>query len=212
MIQTAAHIARQYLSTTTYTSHIPLRAFATILLTSMTFSLGAQQKFEKETRADMSQVPPKAIAFVDAMSLSSKIKWYKEYGIDKTSYEAKTKFDGKRLSIEFSNDGAFEDLEVEIRLREIPGDCRNEILGYLDAQHSKYKIKRAQVQYSGNNAAIQALRFLEKSPKGMDINYEIVVSTKVEGSYTMFEYLFDEQGSFVRRSRIIQDMTDNLDY
>ena len=71
----------------------------------VTGSVAAQNKYEKEVRVSESEVPPNARNFVDMLNLGSKIKWYKEFGMDNISFEAKTKKDGTSYSIEFSGEG-----------------------------------------------------------------------------------------------------------
>jgi len=94
----------------------------------------AQYKFEKENRIRKADVPEEASSFVDAMAFDSKVKWFEEIGYDKTSYEAKTKRDGKKFSIEFSAEGVFEDVEIEIETNGIPKNTYSRITDYLTTE------------------------------------------------------------------------------
>lgn len=183
-----------------------------ILLTSFTRIGFSQYKYEKESRIQKTEFPESAASIVDSMLPESRIRWYKEEGYFKTSFEAKTKYKGRRLSIEFSENGSFEDLEIEIKPNEIPAKTYKKITELISATHIKFSFEKAQIQYSGNPFSVFDY-FLNKSNK-KDIvkNYEIIISTKLDGSYVMFEYLFDEAEEFLQKSEIILKMTDNLEY
>lgn len=172
----------------------------------------AQTKYEQEIRIRQIEVPTKAGDFVDDMQLTRKIKWYKETGYLKTSFEAKTKYKGKRLSIEFSGNGNFEDLEVEIHSKEIPPDTYQSIAEHLSGTHRKYAVEKIQIQYSGDSKSIRSYTQHLGSDGGLIIHYEVEVAAKMDGSFVRFEYLFAENGAFVKQSRIIQKMTDNIVY
>jgi len=183
-----------------------------IYLLLLSICANAQQKFEKETRIKQKDVPEEALRFVEALDLPKRIKWYKEIGTGTISFEAKTRYNGKRMSIEFSKDGLFEDLEVEIKPIDIPQNTYPNISAHLDSVYSDYKLVKTQIQYSGDQKLIlQNIQKL-KSTAGIFVKYEIVLSTKVDGSFVMFEYLFDDRGYFVKKSQIILKMTDNLEF
>jgi len=172
----------------------------------------AQQKFEKEVGINGSDAPEIAVQFVEKLELSKKIKWYKETGIKSVSYEAKTKHNSRRLSIEFSEDGTFEDLEVTADDKEIPAAKLTKIEDYLCKAHTKFKFDKVQIQYLGNFENIKALTDDFKKTEGLTVNYEFVISTKEESTFVLYEYLFNAQGEFMSRARIIQKMTDNIEY
>ena len=171
-----------------------------------------QPKYEKEMRIKEKEVPENVIRFVDSMKLPKKIKWYKEIGNNKTSYEAKTRYDAKRLSIEFSENGTFEDFEIEITPEDILSEDNKRISDYLLNAHSKYLIEKVQLQYSGEPNLILNYFLNPESINGLIIHYEVVISTKEDSAYAMYEYLFDENGAFVKKSQIKIKTTDNIEY
>lgn len=183
-----------------------------ILLISFIRPGFGQIKYEKESRVKKAEVPEAAIRFVDAMQLSSRIRWYKETGYNKTTYEAKTRYKGEKYSIEFSQDGVIEDVEVEIKPEDIHSDTYAEIVKHLSSEHDKYSIEKVQIQYSGNPDLIPSFFRTGENKNGIVIHFEIVISARADGSYTMFEYLFRETGEFVQKSRITLKTTDNLEY
>ncbi len=171
-----------------------------------------QSKYEKEMRIKEKEVPVNVVSFVDSMNLPNKIKWYKETGYNKSSYEAKTRYDAKRLSIEFSENGTFEDFEIEINPGDILPGTYKKISDYLLNVHKEYLIEKVQIQYSGDPKLILDYFINSESAKGLIIHYEVVISTKEESEFVMFEYLFDENGVFVKKAQIKITMTDNIEY
>lgn len=189
-----------------------MRYLLIVAIISCWFHSNAQQKFEKEVRIDASEVPEKAVGFVEQLQLSKKIKWYKETGFNTTSYEAKTRHNGKRLSIEFSIDGTFEDVEIITNEKSIPATSLTKIKEHLGEKHAKYRFDKIQTQYIGSSQQIKMFIKDLKPGSALTINYEIVISTKVDGAFVLFEYLFDSSGTFLSRARVVQKMTDNIEY
>ncbi|MEM9327841.1 MAG: hypothetical protein AAGA85_19390 [Bacteroidota bacterium] len=189
-----------------------MRACLFVVLISMAFAASAQLKYEKEVRVKPSNVPSAAIAFVDRMQLERKVKWFKETGIDRSSFEAKTKHQGQRLSIEFSVDGRFEDLEVKIGQDDMSGTAHAKVRQYLESAHLFYRIKKVQVQYSGGSDTVWEFFVGGVRSELLIVRYELVVSAKHKGSFAMYEYLFSEEGDFLQRARITLSVTDNIEY
>jgi hypothetical protein len=179
-----------------------------------TFSLSsfAQPKYEKESRIRKSQVPQTAIQFVDSLTPDSRVVWYRETGYNKTSYEAKTRYKGKSLSIEFSDQGHLEDVEAEIKTPEIPPDTFLKISKLLTEIYGKYSFERMQLQYSGDPQSILAFLRNPTETRAPLIYYELVVAARSGGSYGLFEYLFSEEGVFIEKSEVLIKMTDNLEF
>lgn len=172
----------------------------------------AQEKYEQEEEVSVEEVPTSAVQFVDSLEFGNKIKWYREQGLDRISYEAKLKFKKQRISIEFSEEGVFEDLEMEIKLRSIPKSETKEIRRQLDSLFGKYSVQKIQIQYIGNAKTLKQLIHNEDKNLGLSTSYEWVVSTKEQGSFVLYELLFDGEGKLLRQDRIIQKMSDNLEY
>ena len=189
-----------------------LKFILLLLLSSATLEAFSQQKYEKEVRIKESEVPEDALEFVNSLEISSKIKWYKEQGLDRTSFEAKTKYKGERLSIEFSENGTFEDLEVQKEIEMVESDAYEELTRHFQSELPRYSVKKIQFQYLGDEDDVLEFFLDGELEDDVELNYEIVIATKVDGSFTMFEYLFDEDGEFIRKSKIILKMSDNIEY
>lgn len=163
----------------------------------------AQDKTEREYRIDISLVPIKAQDFVAHFEPTKRLKWLQEEGENSTSIEAKFKKKGRRHSIEFTTEGHLEDLEIVVAFSQIPKRVRNQIRNTLKNTFEYYKIEKTQEQYS--QAPDQILQWLEASAENRILppKYEIVVKTRNSGEKSRrFQYLFNETGQEVQRSRI----------
>jgi hypothetical protein len=190
-----------------------MKSLVFILLFAAVATQGfAQVKYEKESRVKKSDVPAYAKEYVDLYQFDKRVKWYKEIGFNSISFEAKTKFQGKNYSIEFSDDGSFEDIEIEIKSNEIPPEIFSTISNYLVEKHTKYSIEKIQIQYLGDKQKV--LNYLQNNGKSNDVvmNYEIVISTKLQGTFTMLEYLFSDEGGFMQKEQIVLKRTDNIEF
>lgn len=177
----------------------------------LTLSSLAQTKYEKEVRIKQNVVPQSALDFVDALSFSHKVKWYKEFGLESTSIEAKTKREGQRYSIEFNTAGELEDVEVQIKWESLPLGVRASIDDYLQGKFNKYRLRKIQVQYVG--APNDMIVFLKNENRiRVAQNYELVLSAKVDGAYKKFEFLFSGEGNFLKSAEIVSKNTDNIEY
>ncbi len=172
----------------------------------------AQNKFEKEIRIKVETVPQDALVFVDSLHFNKRVKWYKEIGIDRTSIEAKTKYKGKKYSIEFSRDGVLEDIEVNIKWEFIPNLMRSRMKQALESRYAKYKVEKAQIQYIGNpDKQISYINdgiHLEE----LTINYEVVIHAKIDRAYKKFELLFSSDGELLESAEIVLRNSDNIEY
>ena len=105
----------------------------------------AQFKYEKEVRLKAKDVMPTALGYVDSFHFNRKVRWYREYGLDKVSIEAKTRYQGSRYSIKFQEDGTLEDLEIEINPEEIQAHIKDTMNQFLQTKHDCYKLKKIQI-------------------------------------------------------------------
>lgn len=172
----------------------------------------AQTKFEKEVRIKPSEVPETALSFINSFEFDKKVRWYKEYGFDNTSIEAKTKFNRKRYSIEFSKKGVFEDLEIQIDWKKIPTELKQKIDAYLNSKFELYAVEKIQSQYLGEPEQVRQYVINDSSLNDITINYEIVLNTKVDGTFKKFEFLFSSDGHYIKSIEIALKNRDNTEY
>lgn len=173
-----------------------------------------QVKFEKEERIKPEAVPESALALIQKMPFSNKIKWYRETALDRTSIEAKTKHDGKKHSIEFSKKGQVEDIEIRINWKEMPVPTQCTITEYLDKTYEIARIRKVQIQYTGSETALlKRVNSPNATQAKVDIKYEIVLEAKKEDDKPqLLEYLFSAEGDVLEKSVITFRNTDNLEY
>lgn len=193
-----------------------IQVCSTLLLLLTFSSLLAQVKYEKEYRLDPKLVPDSALRFVAELSFSKRIKWYKEEGLENVSIEAKTKSKrtGQKYSIEFSKEGAFEDVEIEIKWSEMPLLVQHRLCTYLDTSFKRYKIQKVQVQFTGTLPAVKnkiKMRSIQPSTE-LNTHYELIAKVEKEGNYYQVEFLFNQEGDLVRQSILLSKNTDNLEY
>jgi hypothetical protein len=188
--------------------------FSIVLCLCLYHCAHAQTKYEKEYRLNQSQVPIRALEFVEQLPFDKKIKWFREEGLDKSSIEAKTKYLSKKYSIEFSADGEIEDVEIQIETDEIPSDSYEEMLKHLKTTYQKFKFCKVQLQLTGSSdSIINAVIHQDlKSTQQVTVNYEVVLKVKRDNKHEQIETLFNNQGEQVNTAVIVPKNSDNLEY
>lgn len=165
------------------------------LLFLLIFPAFGQKKFEQEIRIHSKEVPQNALQVVDYFNLSKKkVKWYREIGIGGSSIEAKLPQKPGKYSIEFSADGIFEDIEVDIPYTSITALIKNKLSHHLDSLFNTYTVEKTQAQYSGDPQIIAQKFNSNMDDHSIQIKYELVVNTKLRGTFKQYECLFSEQG------------------
>lgn len=190
-----------------------LKYFIAILAVGLfSTNLYTQVKFEKESRIKRHEVPSKALAFIDSLSISNKVKWYLEEGLERSSIEAKFKKDKKKHSVEFDALGNIEDVEIEMDWKELQADIKDTICAQLQTDCLKHKIAKVQIQFSGTyTALLNKLKETETNPE-LTTKYEIVVRCRSKNSVDLLEYLFSDAGRKLSVSKIIFKTSSNLEY
>ncbi|MDP5061869.1 MAG: hypothetical protein NWP64_08125 [Maribacter sp.] len=176
---------------------IPSKIFTIIILFCFQI-VQAQYKYEREFRILKSQFPAKAIATINEnLTDFKRIRFYKETDSTKISFEAKLKKDKLWYSIEFDENGTLEDIEILIKITDIPNDAYANIESYLNKNFTKYRIKRLQQQYPSKNESLEAT--FKSAFQNLILptnNYEIVIVGKKDKGYLDYEIQFDAEGNF----------------
>lgn len=188
--------------------------FFLILLTFLfSVSMGySQEKFEREYRIKVSEVPQKALDFIEGSFPSKKIKWYGEENLEGRSIEAKVKKDGNLFSVKFDTLGTIQDVEMLVKFRELDSPIKEKIEEELDAAFSNYKIQKVQIQWKGKIDALKSLISARESNGEYVTNYELVVRGKEGRQTDYYEFLFDTDGKLKKRLTIIQRTDHHLIY
>lgn len=177
-------------------------------------SLQAQhKKVEKEYLIAKERVPDSAITCLDYFSGIQSGKWFAEENEMGRHFEFKGKVNHHFTSVEFTSEGTFLDAEVEVLLSEIPDSISAAIKKLLNRRYDKIRIRKIQVQYSGDCSEVA----LKIGQKGLsvdpDTKFEIVARVKKKGVPTSeYEFLFSANGELEGYAVIVLRNTDILDY
>jgi hypothetical protein len=188
--------------------------FYLLFLISIFFSknLLAQEKYERESRIKQKNVPTEALHFFDSISNINKIKWYKEEGLNKISFEAKFKINRTKYSVEFDSLGNIEDIEIEVDWRDLKTQLKDTISAQLNKNCNSHKITKLQIQYTGSKADLwHQLKYQAINPNAI-VHYELIVKCRQSKDVNLFEYLFSEFGKIVSVSKIVFKNSSHLEY
>ena len=178
----------------------------------------AQVKYEKEERIPFEDLPPLVIAHLPQIQLNAKrIRYYREFDGNKESYEVKLKKHGSHFSIEFSQDGNLEDIEMLIKKSELPSS----VITSLNETFSSYKLTRIQKQFVHPKEADPAntLRIVLSEDHNTlnhkplyEANYEIEAQCITENGLQNMELLFSADGKLLRGRTIIAEADAHIIY
>lgn len=177
----------------------------------LTLSTYAQQKYEREYRVKEGQVPQRAVEFIQKCNFKKKVKWYVEESQDGKTFEAKSRKNGNKFSIEFDTKGNVLDVEKKVRFSKLPEKIQQQLTKTLSKRFRKYKIKKVQIQWqTDHDFYIELIH-----GRGEDeINefYEIVVKGKRTTSYELYELLLTKEGTIVKELKFAPENLDNLEF
>ncbi|MEM6723783.1 MAG: hypothetical protein AAF598_07070 [Bacteroidota bacterium] len=180
----------------------------------MAFSLQAQAqvKYEKESRLNAKLVPTTALAFIEALPIEKKIRWYLEEGLDRTSIEAKFKMNGQKYSIEFDSAGTLEDVEIQVEWETLNRVLKDSFNNQLDQDCKAFHIRKTQIQYTGNQADLLSKLTVPEAHQNQVTRYEIIIKCRSENSVDLFEYLFSATGQKLKADQIVFKNSSHLEY
>jgi len=168
-----------------------------VLLSQFGFS---QTKNEKEERIKASHFPESAKTLIKSLPKDCKhLKFYKETDNDKRSYEIKFKYKKQRFSLEFSEDGKIEDIEVLIKFKKVKKSTRNKIEDYLKNNYQKHKLIKIQKQfiYSSKISPSQFVDDVLSNNSNVTPNFEIIAEVKSNKKREVKEFTFNNKGEFM---------------
>uniref|UniRef100_UPI004048C90E hypothetical protein n=1 Tax=Roseivirga sp. TaxID=1964215 RepID=UPI004048C90E len=169
-------------------------------------------KIEAEQRIKKIEVPDNSIAWLNASFPNlKKVKWYSETTSHIKSFEAKFKLNKINYSVEFSQNGLIEDVEIERKLSELTNQARENLTSSFQ-QFEKFKLTKIQEQWTSDASEKLSQALISKDPSSITIKYEVEFSAVIEGSYALWEGLFDANGLLLNVRKIKLRATDNLDY
>lgn len=181
-----------------------------LFYTSFTFT---QTKYEVEKRIKKDEVPQSAQDFINNFSPQKKVKWFKEKGVNSSSFEAKFHHDSHFYSVEFDTTGKIEDVELLINKDEVEKEILIKIEDYLTSSFERYKIQKIQIQYTGDKELLIGLKNIHTVSIGqLKIAYELVVKGKKENHIVLIEFHFNQEGILIDESELELQNFDHLEY
>lgn len=202
-----------------------MKKFSLLILLMVFFSGQAQEaggskatdniKYEREFRIRKDQFPTRALQSVENyLPEVRRLRFYREIDSNRSSYEVKFKYIRLHYSVEFSSEGALEDVEVRIKPVDIPADSWTAITRDLTQRFSKYRIRKIQQQYP-REAFPSAQITLQKAFQNLilpEIRYELIVQARAEEGFLNYEILYDANGSFLNLRKSLPPNYDHVLY
>lgn len=189
-----------------------------LFFVSFSLCCSAQKSFkhEKEERIEKKVFPQNAVDFLEKTlpQKVKKVKYYKEQDSAKISFETKLKFKKQKYSIEFSEKGILEDIEVTIKKKDIPKKTFKKIEAYLRKNYNTFRLKKIQRQYN-NTPTIDASTVIKQAfSNNIDSShsYEIIAEVKEKKKRYFIEITFTKDGDFSLVRTIIQSSYDHILY
>ena len=186
------------------------RRFTFLLLVLYGYIGIAQIKYEKEERILKEELPTVVEELLPKITQDAKrVRYFHEFDGEKESYELKLKKNRAHFSIEFSQNGVLEDIEILIPKSKLPSP----VLEVIDSQFQRYKLTRIQKQFvppKDANPIKTILAVFDKLVK--PVAYEIVVHGKTLTGYKQMEFLIDPTGKLLKKRNLILHNDDHIIY
>ncbi|MTI22551.1 hypothetical protein E1176_16080 [Fulvivirga sp. RKSG066] len=184
-----------------------------MLVLIMSVAHSQEKKIERESRVKLKETPKDMQSvLMPFVSEAKKLKYYQEYDGKRITYEAKVILHKRHFSIEFSEEGKLEDVEVIYCFTELPQDTQDAIVDYL-MQYANFKIKKTQKQFTDiNKSDSGVIQGAIENDNTLTIKYELVISIKESVHWASFELLFDRNGKLLEKKEMANRSEDHLLY
>ncbi len=184
------------------------------ILICIPFLAISQNKYEREIRIDKADFPVEALDLVSPyLEDVKRVRFYRETDSIKVSYEAKFKKGKLLYSVEFDQTGKLEDIEFVIKKNDIPEESWNNIIGWLNNEFEKTKVKKIQQQYPNEQSSPEEL--LKEAFQNLIlpyIHYELIFSAQNGKGFQMYEGLFDANGKMLKIRKSLKPPYDHILY
>lgn len=184
----------------------------TIILSLFSSNLFSQNKYEREYKIKEQDVPNKAIKFIDNSFKDSKIKWFLEHSLDGKTFEAKTKLNKYKFSVEFDTIGNVLDVEKTMQFEKLDAVVKESINKSLQNKFTSYKIIKTQIQWEASNSTLHELISNNNSTNTYSLSYELILKAKKDEVSNFYEVLLDRSGTIIDVFKITERNTDNLNF
>ncbi|MFW5821240.1 MAG: hypothetical protein ACOCWA_08120, partial [Bacteroidota bacterium] len=107
--------------------------------------------------------------------------------------------------------GIIEDIEKEFGFEELDPEVQQNLTGWFNSKYLNYNIRKIQQQWTGSPDDLEDA-VDENELEDITIRYEIEFYGKDEEQKALWEGLFDKQGKFIEKRKVILRPTDNLNF
>ncbi|GAB5522754.1 MAG: hypothetical protein Roseis2KO_06260 [Roseivirga sp.] len=191
-----------------------MRTLYIVLVISL-YGLGLSDqevKKEREERVKSIDVPAESRSWLSkTFPAIKKVKWYKEETSGKKSFEAKFRQKGSKYSVEFSEQGVIEDVEVSKGLSDLPESTEQQLRAAF-GNFDKFRLIEFQEQWTADTPQLLQQALLNQDSTQITIRYEVVFKAIMDGQHTLWEGLFDTRGQLLSKRKVALRPTDNLDF
>ena len=171
-----------------------------ILLFSITLTTAqTKNEFEKRIPLDSFPIPAQESLKILPTNIQKK-RFFQELSGNKVSYEIKFRYEKKHYSIEFSQSGKLEDIEINVKEKTIQPEVQSIMEDHFKSQYKKFRWLKIQEQYNYDGKQSETGFILEVMNGGADSlpYYEIVAEVKKNRSYILKEYNFNHKGDIIQ--------------
>lgn len=174
-----------------------------------------QPKLEGEHRIKKSQFPENSIFFMESKIGSvKKQRYYREIDSSAIYYTSKFKKDRLHYSIQFSENGLFQEVAIAVKEIDIPQDSWKNITSFLEQHITKYRIKRILQLYTVSEDQPEAIT-LKRAFQNLiipELTYRIMAKGKTEGKCQGYRLIFDSEGSLAQIKMALPPNYDHILY
>lgn len=165
-------------------------------------------KLEKEERVKKGEFPADALPYVQQLANGNRIKYFREFDGERTSYEAKFKSKGRKYSVEYSEAGILEDVEIEVSKGKLPTAEWQNIQRQLGTYSDRWKVEKIQLQYLSLDDGLELLR--EQIAKKNYQHIEMIVAFKDKRKIYRKELLINRAGEIIKEREVKRRAYDFL--
>ena len=195
----------------TYYQLLLLPAILSISFTNLCVAQDTKDEVEQSISRDA--MPAKSLYLINQFwKEEKKADFYRQSDGEMISYEVKFDWEDYQYSIEFDSTGLLIDIEQLIEFDELPEALRNTITEEIEKQYSKFRFTRVQRQFSDFEEDGEEVfaDILEEDFEDLLIRYEIEIDAQNKEELGSFEMLFDDNGNFIQKRKIVRRSLDNI--
>lgn len=156
-------------------------------------------KQEREARIQRDAFPAPAVEWLyPVIDRAGRVRYYRQTDGADLTFEVKFRISGESWSVEFLEDGSFDEAERLIRQRELP----EAVVRHLDSRFRSWKTTRIQASHQpvwGRTASPEWFR----NPTA-PVGYELEVDGTNGAEIGRFELTFDAAGTFLEERRVVE--------